>query len=38
MLNIFIQETAGLATQKAYTQIQRSEEVKVNQDKTDFKW
>ena len=25
MLNIFIQETAGLATQKNYTQIQRSE-------------
>lgn len=37
MLNILIQETAGLATQKTYTQIQRSEILQITEDDKSYR-
>ena len=37
MLNLFIQETAGLATQKTYTQIQLSEVLQIPEDDKSYR-
>ena len=37
MLNILIQETAGLTTQRAYTQIQRNEILQITEDDKSYR-